>query len=71
MVREARGAILNPGAQISKAGAEFMPPGAEYWSQGRNTLAPGAGFFNYVSSGGWTCQVMHSGRHLKEFLYLA
>ena len=38
MVREARGAILNPGAQISKAGAEFMPPG------------------------GWTCQVMHSGR---------
>ena len=34
MVREAeaRGAILNPGAQISKSGAEFMPPGAE----GRN-----------------------------------
>ena len=30
MVREARGAILNPGAQISKAGAEFMPPGAQY-----------------------------------------
>ena len=37
MVREARGAILNPEAQISKAGAEFMPPGAQYWSQGRNT----------------------------------
>ena len=33
MVCEARGAILNPGAQISKAGAEFMPPGAQYWSQ--------------------------------------
>ena len=41
MVRDARGAILNPGAQISKAGAEFMPPagtrgailksGAQYW----------------------------------------
>ena len=61
MVREARGDILNPGAQISKAGAEFMPPGAQYISQGHNTGAPGAGFFNYVSPGGWTCQVMHSG----------
>ena len=40
MVCEARGAILNPGAQILKAGAEFMPPGAQYWSQGRNTGAP-------------------------------
>ena len=33
MVRDARGAIWNPGAQISKAGAagaEFMPPGAQY-----------------------------------------
>ena len=33
MVREARAprsAILNPRAQISKAGAEFMPPGAQY-----------------------------------------
>ena len=30
MVREARGAILNPGAQISEAGAEFMPPVAQY-----------------------------------------
>ena len=29
MVREVRGAILNPGAQISKARAEFMPPGAQ------------------------------------------
>ena len=47
MVREARGAILNPGAQISKAGAEFMPPGAQYWGpQGLDfltMLAPGAG----------------------------
>ena len=30
IVCEARVAILNPGAQISKAGAEFMPPGAQY-----------------------------------------
>ena len=33
MVREARDAILNPVAtvaQISKAGAEFMPTGAQY-----------------------------------------
>ena len=53
MVRETRGAILNPGAQISKAGAEFMPPGAailksgaQYWGpQGLDfltMLAPGA-----------------------------
>ena len=32
MVREARDAILKPGAQISKAGAEFMPPGARFES---------------------------------------
>ena len=51
MIREARGAILNPGVQISKAGAEFMPPGAQYchynWGpQGLDfltMLAPGAG----------------------------
>ena len=47
MVCEAKGAILNPGAQISKAGAEFMPPGAQYWGpQGLDfltMLAPGAG----------------------------
>ena len=30
MVREAKGAILKPGAQISKAGAKFMPPGVQY-----------------------------------------
>ena len=30
MVRDARCAILNLGAQISKAGAEFMSPGVEY-----------------------------------------
>ena len=38
MVREARGAILNPGVQISEAGAEFMPPGG----QGRNIEVRGA-----------------------------
>ena len=46
----ARGAILNPGAQISKAGAEFMPPGAQYrGSQGMDfltMLAPGVGTAN-------------------------
>ena len=30
MIRDARGAFLNPGAQISKAGAEFMPSGTQY-----------------------------------------
>ena len=40
MVRDARGAIWNPEAQISKAEAEFMPPGTQYWSQGCNTGAP-------------------------------
>ena len=39
MVRDASGTILNPGAQISKAGAEFMPPGAQYWSQGSNAAS--------------------------------
>ena len=34
LVRDVRGAIWNLGAQISKAGAEFMPLGAQYWSQG-------------------------------------
>ena len=53
MVREARGAILNPGAQISKAGAEFvtrgaiLTSGAQYWGpQGLDfltMLALGAG----------------------------
>ena len=52
MVRKTRGAILNPGAQISKAGAEFMPPGTQYWSQGRNTGAPqGLDFLTMLASG--------------------
>ena len=45
MAREARGAILNPGAQISKAGAEFMPPGAQYWGpQGLDTRSNSMAF---------------------------
>ena len=65
MVRDARGAILNPGAQISKAGAEFMPPGAQYWGlQGLDS-----GLFNYISPGGRTCQVMHSGPDWKTTPY--
>ena len=55
MDRDARGAIWNPGARISKAGAEFMPPGAQYWGP------QGLDFFNYVSPGDGTCQVMHFG----------
>ena len=47
MVRDARGAIWNPVAQISKAGAEFMTPGAQSWvTQGLDfltMLATGAG----------------------------
>ena len=77
MVREARGAksraILNPGMEISKAGAEFMPPGprgtilksgAQYWGpQGLDfltMLAPGAGAAKYL---------MHSGVGLIRIQY--
>ena len=73
MVHEARGAILNPGAQISKAGAEFNYSIYATRGQGRNIEVrgailgpPGAGFFNYVSPGGWTCLVMHSGLPVAE-----
>ena len=54
--------ILNaPEAQISKAGAAFMPPGRNIEVKG-GLLGPlGAGFLNYVCSGSRTCQVMHSG----------
>ena len=54
--------IFNPGAQISTAGAEFMPPGAQYRSQRRNTGAPKGLDFLIMLAGsrpqGWTCQVM-------------
>ena len=66
MVCEARGAILNSGAA---EGRKFQKQGQNLCHQGRNIVVrgailepPGAGFFNYVSPGGWTCQVMHSGR---------
>ena len=56
---EARGAILNPGVQISKAGAEYNYSIYATRGQGRNNEVrdailgpPGAGFFNYVSPGG-------------------
>ena len=61
MVRDARGALWNPWAQFSKAGAAFMTPGRNIEVRGAILGPPGAGFFNYVSSGGGTCQVMHSG----------
>ena len=51
-----------------------MPPGA---AEGRNIEIrgailgpPGAGFFNYVSPGGWTCQVMHSGSNIYVYIEL-
>ena len=55
------GAIWNPGEQISKAGAEFIPPGPRGAILKSGTQYWGPGFFNYVSPGGGTCQVMHSG----------
>ena len=69
LVRDARGAIWNPGpgVQISKAEAEFMPPGRlglNIEVRGAILGLPGAGIFNYgyyVSPRGRTCQVMHSG----------
>ena len=64
MASEARGAILNPGS----VGHKFQKQGQHLCHQGRNIEVrgailgpPGAGYFNYVSPGGWTCQVMHSG----------
>ena len=52
---DARGAILNPGARISKSWAEFIQPGVQYWSQGCNTGAThGHGVQWKVSLGdGW------------------
>ena len=50
MVRDASGAILNPGWQILKAGAQFMQPGAKYSSQRRNTGVPqGQDFLTMLS----------------------
>ena len=40
MICDARGAILNSGAQILQAGGLFMQPGAQYCSQGCNTGGP-------------------------------
>ena len=66
----ARGAILNPGAQFRK----FQKQGQNlsfYATRGTILGPPGAGFFSYVSPGGWSCQVMHSGRlaHASSLTY--
>ena len=58
--------ILNPGAQISKAEVDFYATrGATLKSGAQYCRPPGAGFFIYVSPGGGTCQVMHSGAELR------
>ena len=66
MVREARGAILNPEAaerrKFQKQGQNLCHQGCNIEVRGAILGPPGAGFFNYVSPGGWTCQVMHSGK---------
>ena len=63
MVCDARGAIWNPGAKFQKQGQNLC-------HQGRNIevrrailgpAAPRGWIFNYVSPGGGTYQVMHSG----------
>ena len=46
MVRDARDAVLNPGAQISKAVAQFMQPGRNIEVRGATRGPPEAGFFN-------------------------
>ena len=64
MDRDARDAILNPVAQIWKAGAQFMQPVRNrYWSQGRNTGAPqGQDFLTMLAPGrDLPRQVVHSG----------
>ena len=45
MVLDVRGAIWNPGEQISKAGAAFMPPKRNIEVRGALLGPPGAGFF--------------------------
>ena len=51
---------LNPIIQ----GRKFQKQGCNIEVRGAILGPPGAGFFNYVSPGGWTCRVMHSGRPL-------
>ena len=59
---------VEPGALFWIQGRKFQKQGQNLCHQGRNIEVrgailgpPGAGFFNYVNPGGWTCQVMHSG----------
>ena len=59
---EARGAILNPGEQIPKAGQNLCYQGRNIEVRGAILGPPGTGFFlTMLALGGWTCQVMHSG----------
>ena len=41
-------------------GANFKSRGRIYATRGAILGPPGAGFFNYVSPGGWTCQVANA-----------
>ena len=61
--------FVKPGALFWIQGRKFQKQGQNLCHQGRNIEVrdailgpPGAGFSNYVSPGGWTCQVMHSGQ---------
>ena len=62
---------MKPGALFWIQGCKFQKQGQNLCHQGRNIEVrgailgpPGAGFFNYVSPGVWTCQLMHSGQYL-------
>ena len=68
MVRDARGAIWNPGALLGIQGRKFQKQGQNLCHQGcnikvRGTILghphPGDWFFNYVSPRGGNCQVIH------------
>ena len=55
-----RGAILNPGAQILKAGQNLCHQGRNIEVRGAILEPPGTGFINYVSPGGRICQVANA-----------
>ena len=52
------------GRYFESRGANFKSRGRIYATRGAILGPPWDGFFNYVSPGGWTCQVMHSGRRV-------
>ena len=49
------------GANFKSRGIIYATRGAKLKSGAQHLGPPGAGFLNYVSTGGGTCQVMHSG----------